>query len=245
LLEHFKADLHIHTCLSPCTEWEMSPKKIVERSLKKDLDIIAICDHNSVENAGAAIRSVKSNPLCVIPGMEICSKEEVHVLALFGELEQALVMQQHVYSHLPGQNEAKVFGYQIIADENDEVLGESSRLLIGATELGLQEIVTKARSLGGVTIASHVDRPAFGIIGKLGFIPDDLRIDGVEISYRIPLKTARDSIPGIKDFPCVTSSDAHHPDDIGRAWTSFLLAAPTVEEIRLALKGEKGRKVEI
>ena len=144
-----------------------------------------------------------------------------------------------------GTDEAKVFGYQIIADENDEVLGESSRLLIGATELGLQEIVTKARSLGGVTIASHVDRPAFGIIGKLGFVPDDLRIDGVEISYRIPLETACDSIPGIKDFPCVTSSDAHCPDDIGRAWTSFLLAAPTVEEIRLVLKGEKGRKVGI
>jgi len=244
-LEHFKADLHIHTCLSPCTEWEMSPKKIVGRNLKKYLDIIAICDHNSAENAGVAIRSVKSDRLCVIPGMEICSKEEVHILVLFGELGQALVMQQHVYGHLPGQNEAKVFGYQIIADENDEVLGESSRLLIGATELGLQEIVTKARSLGGVTIASHVDRPAFGIIGKLGFVPDDLRIDGEEISYRIPLETACDSIPGIKDFPCVTSSDAHCPDDIGRAWTSFLLAAPTVEEIRLVLKGEKGRKVGI
>ena len=178
-----------------------------------------------------------------MPGLEICSKEEVHILALFDQLEKALAMQGYVYQHLPGENKPEVFGYQIVADEYDEVLGENSRLLIGATQSGLQEIVDQTHLLGGISLTSHVDRTAYSIIGQLGFIPSDLNIDGVEVSKRIELKKARETVPGIGAFPCVTSSDAHFLEDIGKVWTVFLMAEPTFGEIRRALSCEDGRGI--
>ena len=244
-LRYFKADLHIHTCLSPCSEWDMSPRKIVKKSIEKNLDIIAVCDHNSAENVRAAKISGEEQGLNVIPGMEICSREEVHMLALFDDVEQALSMQEYVYAHLKGENRSEVFGYQVIANESDEVLGEVSRLLIGATELSLHDIVVNIHKLGGVCIASHVDRPAFGIINQLGFVPPDLLIDGVEVSFRVSLAEARQKFPGMMNLPCISSSDAHFPDDIGRAKTVFVLAEPTLEEIRLALKNKNGRRIHI
>lgn len=244
-LRLYKADLHIHTCLSPCSDWEMSPKKIVEKSIEKKLDIIAICDHNSAENVQAAAHLGKKSGLCVLPGLEICSREEVHILGLFKDVKQAGLMQEYVYEHLPGENRAEVFGYQVVVNEADEVRGEVSRLLIGATRLSLQNIVAKTHELGGLSIASHIDRPSFGIIGQLGFIPADLLIDGVEVSYRVPLKEARDKIPGLANFPCISSSDAHFPDDIGKVKTVFSLTAPTFGEICQAMKGRNGRRIVI
>ena len=243
MLTRFKADLHIHTCLSPCSDWEMSPAEIVAKSRAMGLDIIAICDHNTTENAAAVMRAANKYELLVIPGMEVCSKEEVHVLTLFESIEDSLEMQHFIYAELPGENQPEVFGYQVIADENDEVLGENPKLLIGATQLGLHVIVAKAHELGGLCISSHVDRPTFGIIGQLGFMPNDLQLDAIEVSGRITVKDAKKTIPGIKNLPLITASDAHFLDDIGKVQTEFLLAAPELAEIRLALEGKNGRKV--
>ena len=243
MLKEFKADMHIHTCLSPCSDWDMSPRKIVRQSLKIGLDIIAICDHNTAENCGAVMREGESLGLPVLPGIEICSKEEVHILALFDKLEQVLAMQDYVYAHLSGENQPEVFGHQVVANEDDEVIGENPRLLIGATGLGLYDIVTKTHSLGGISLSSHVDRTAYGIIGQLGFIPPDLEIDGVEVSYRVKLASAREEVPGIDKYPCVAASDAHFLNDIGKVWTNLRLAAPTLSEIRLALQNKDDRRI--
>lgn len=221
----------------------MSPRKIIRRSLDLGLDLIAVCDHNTAENAGAAMREGQKQGLGVLPGMEICSKEEVHILALFEELEKALLMQDFVYDYLPGENQPDIFGCQVVANEYDEVLGENLRMLIGATQLGLAEIVEKTHSLEGISIFSHVDRTAYGIIGQLGFIPPDVKIDGIEVSYRIALEKARESVPGIDDLPCVTSSDAHFLEDVGKVSTVFLMAEPRLAEIRLALLGIDGRRI--
>jgi len=241
----FKADLHIHTCLSPCGDPKMSPGKIIEKSCKKGLDIIGVCDHNSMENAGSVMWAGKKMGISVLPGMEICSKEEVHILGLFENLEQALSMQEYVYANLPGENQPEMFGEQIIVDKNDEVMGKNSKLLIGATSLGLLEIIEKIHILGGISIAAHVNRPAFGIIRQLGFIPNNLGIDGVEVSRHISIIEARKKISEIKGLPCVTFSDAHFPDDIGIVWTVFKMAAPSFKEISLALKGKRGRMIEV
>ena len=243
MLKKFKADLHIHSCLSPCGDWDMSPKKIVAKSLERQLDLIAICDHNTAENAAATLWEGTRQGIAVLPGMEICSREEVHLVTLFKKIEDALKMQEFIYAHLPGENQPEVFGHQVVADEHDQVLGENSRLLIGATQLSLLEIVEKAHHLGGICISSHVDRPSYSLIGQLGFIPEDLHLDAVEVSYRVPLDKALTEVPGIKDYPCVTSSDAHFLRDIGQAWTEFILAAPTLEEIRMALAGTEGRRI--
>ena len=243
MLKRFKADLHIHSCLSPCSDWAMSPKKIVQQSLEVGLDLIALCDHNSAENAAATMREGKRQGVQVLPGMEICSKEEIHILAIFEEPQQALAMQEYVYAHLPGTNRPEFFGNQVVANENDEVLGENSRLLIGASTLKLYEIVDKTHFFGGLSIASHVDRPAFGLISQLGFIPPDLPLDGVEVSWRMSSEEAREKIPGIRNLPCITSSDAHFPEDIGKSHTVFIIKTPALDEISLALQGKHGRGV--
>ena len=243
MLNRFKADLHIHSCLSPCSDWAMSPKKIIQQSLDVGLDVIGLCDHNSAENAAATMREGQRQGMHVLPGMEICSKEEVHILALFDELEPALEMQAYVYANLPGENQTEVFGFQVIANEQDEVIGENPRLLIGATRLGLHDIVDKTHVLGGINISCHVDRPAYGIINQLGFIPKDLNLDGLEVSHRIKLAEAAQTIPGVENFSFVTASDAHFLNDIGKVFTVFELAEPSLAEIRLALARKNGRRI--
>lgn len=243
-MKTFHTDLHIHTCLSPCADWGMTPRRIVEKSLAASLDLIAVCDHNSVENAGAAMREGKRLGLPVLPGMEVCSREEVHLLAVFDELDQAEAMQEFVYGNLAGENRPEIFGYQIVANEQDEVLGENPRLLIGAIRAGLGEIAGKIRDLAGLCFACHVDRAAFGLISQLGFIPGDLPLDGIEISFRTSPSEAKRRFPVIGGRPCITSSDAHFPEEIGRAKSKFRLLRPSTAEIRLALREMNGRSVE-
>ena len=242
-LKKFKADMHIHSCLSPCGDWDMSPRRIIKKSLEVGLDLIAICDHNSVENAGVAIREGEKQGVQVLPGMEICSKEEVHILALFQDLDPARKMQSYVYTNLPGENKPEVFGCQVVANEIDEVLAENPRLLIGATQLGLHDIVNKTHELGGLSISCHVDRPAYGIINQLGFIPADLELDGVEVSRHVSLADAHAAVAGIEKFSCITTSDAHFLADIGQVWTIFQMAEPTIAEIRKSLLQQDGRRI--
>jgi PHP family Zn ribbon phosphoesterase len=245
VLKRYAADLHIHTCLSPCGDWEMSPRKIVSASLQAGLDVIAVCDHNSAENAGAVMRQAAGFGLKVLPGMEVCSREEVHLLTLFEDLDSALEMQTAVYANLDGRNNPDVFGFQVVANENDQVLEENTHLLIGATRLSVQEISLHAHDLHGLCLAAHVDRPAFGIIAQLGFIPQELALDAIEVTYRLPLPEVRRRLAGIRDLPALTSSDAHYLQDIGRARTVFEIAEPSLAEIRLALSDLSGRRIVI
>jgi PHP family Zn ribbon phosphoesterase len=242
-LRRFKADLHIHSCLSPCCDLDMSPRAIVERSLERELDIIALCDHNSAENVGAAMRAGSKRGLHVLPGLEISSQEEVHTLAIFDDEAQALMMQALVYAHLKGTNRPELFGDQIVVNEFDEVEGFNDRLLIGAAQLRLHDVVKEVHRLGGISIASHVDRPSFSILSQLGFIPDDLALDGVEVSRHVDPRSARTAVPEIGSRPLVASSDAHFLDDIGMPATLFHLETPTLDELRLALANRAGRGV--
>ncbi len=241
MLKLFRADLHIHTCLSPCTELDMSPREIVNRAKIKQIDIIGICDHNSSENSVAAVAVGKKMNVCVFPGMEVTSQEEVHVLALFDEIKDALKLQKNVYDNLPGENDEEIFGMQVIVNEKDEVLGFNNKLLIGATTIPLEEIIRKIHSYNGIAIASHIDREAFSIIGQLGFIPENLALDALEISAHITRKDAEKKFNF--NYPITCSSDAHSPDEIGKGFSSFLLKERSVLEIRKALNHEDGRKL--
>jgi len=241
MLRPFKADLHIHTCLSPCTELDMSPESILTAAKKKGLDIIGICDHNSSENSPGVFNAAKGMPIKVLPGLEVTSLEEVHVLALFDNLEAALGLQGHVYANLPGENDEEAFGRQVVVNEKEEVEGFSNRLLIGATTIPLEEVVRLIHSFGGLAIAAHIDREAFSIIGQLGFIPKNLALDALEISPRIPIEEAMKTY--LYDYPITCSSDAHYPGDIGKGSTTFLLEEASLAEIRKALRNEEGRKL--
>lgn len=241
MLRVFKADLHVHTCLSPCTELDMSPSRILSAAEGKEIDILAICDHNSTENSAAVMNAAKEKNIHIIPGMEVTSQEEVHVLALFDDIENALKLQEHVYEHLPGENDTEAFGMQVIVNEKEEVLGFNEKLLIGATTIPLEEVIRLIRYFDGISIASHVDREAFSIIGQLGFVPEGLALDALETSPNTTIDEAKKKYS--YDYPITCSSDAHYPDDIGKGFTSFLLKAGTVAEIKKALKNEEGRKL--
>lgn len=244
MLKKFRADLHIHTILSPCTELtEMSPHAIIEKARHTALEVIAICDHNSCENIAPAQKNSLSRKLIVLAGIEIASKEEVHTLGLFDEEEEALKVQEVVYRNLPGENDEKSFGHQVVVNEKDEVVRLNKKLLIGATTLSLEEVVDLIHSFNGLAIASHVDREAYSIIGQLGFIPQGLPLDALELSPKMSIGEARERFPQLGDYPLITSSDAHTLSDIGKSSTTFLLEEVSVSEMKMALAGREGRRV--
>ncbi|MBI5666111.1 MAG: PHP domain-containing protein, partial [Nitrospirae bacterium] len=243
--KEYKADLHIHTCLSPCAELEMSPRAIVKTALKKGIDIIAITDHNSAENVIAARKAAKNTALTVLAGMEITTSEEAHILALFDDMESIMKLQDIVYDNLmPGVNDEKRFGDQIVVNEKDEVLEFNKRLLIAATELSAYSIVNIIHSLGGLAVASHVDKEVFSIISQLGFIPENLKFNALEMSIHIDRKRAEESFAIYNSCPWISSSDAHYLDDIGKRTTSFFMNEPTIADMSSALNNDDGRRVE-
>jgi PHP family Zn ribbon phosphoesterase len=241
MLKVFKADLHIHTCLSPCADLEMSPRNISREALNRDIAILGICDHNSAENTPALVETGRGHHLSILPGLEVTSEEEVHVLALFDRLADAFELQRTVYLHLPGENDEEAFGMQVVVNAEGEVLGFNSKLLIGATKLPLGEVVRRIHLLDGLAIASHIDRQSFSLLGQLGFIPEGLDLDALEVSPRITLDEARAKYD--TSLPLVTASDAHFLKDIGAATTAFFLESGTVAEIKKALHRQDGRRL--
>ncbi len=236
-------DLHVHTCLSPCAEPEMTPRAIVRRAKEQGLDAVAICDHNSAENVGAVKKAGANLGVQVFGGMEICSSEEVHILAFFDNDEALFEMQSIVYDHLFGENDAKYFGEQLILNEYDQVVGSTPRLLIGSTTMGVSEIVETIHGLGGLAVASHVDREAFSMIGQLGFIPEGLPLDALEVSWRC----ADSEIGDYRKygFEVLRSSDAHVLQDIGRSFTTFQLETAEFSEVAMALEHVGPRQISI
>jgi len=243
-LRRFRADLHIHTCLSPCGELEIYPRRIVERALEAGLDIVAVTDHNTAENTAATVRAAEGTRLTVLPGMEIASAEEVHILGLFETLDDILPVQDEVFRGLPDTPpRAPFIKDQVIVDAEDGVTGFSPHFLMAATRLDVREVVDLIHGHGGLAIASHIDRPAFSIISQLGFVPPDLELDALEVSPLMTFSEAREGlVPGSR-LPLVRFSDAHKPEEVGRASTAFRLAAPRLEEIRKALRNADGRRV--
>ena len=232
-----KIDLHVHTCLSPCATLDMTPRKIVAEALRKGIEIIAITDHNSVENASAVMKSARKCDLTVIPGIEVTTSEEVHIIGLFEEMVQAREMQRLVYENLQeGTNDEDLFGIQVVANEFDEVERINSRLLIGATALPVHEVVNAIHGLNGLAVAAHIDRERFGIIGQLGFIPDDLELDAVEISWRLSLEEARSRFRDYERFGFIHSSDAHDLEEIGKGAGHLLTEGIHMGDLRRAFK---------
>ncbi len=244
MLKIYTADLHIHTCLSPCGDLDMSPRKIVETAIAQGLDIIAITDHNASENITAAIKVAYKKPLTVLAGMEVTSEEEAHLIALFDNFDNIQYFQQLIYDNLMSFSiDQRTIDDQVIVNENDEVEGFNNHLLLGATSISFQQLVDEIHQLNGLTIASHIDKESFSIITQLGFIPDDLQLDALEISPNMSMDDAILLFPDVNRFPLVKFSDAHYPKDIGKQKTQFLIKEPTIDELKLALTNSQGRKV--
>jgi 3',5'-nucleoside bisphosphate phosphatase len=245
-MQKFRADLHIHTVLSPCGSLEMSPGNIIESALKAKLDIIAITDHNSTKQVAAVKKIAENSGIFVIGGAEVNTAEEVHCLALFETDDQLAEFQNYIDLHLPPvKNDPEKFGCQVVVDEFENVVEEEDRLLIIALDAGILDIERRVHSLCGLFIPAHIDRPFNGIISQLGFVPKNLKVDSFGLTRRARIYDWENSskLPANPVF--IRNSDAHRPEDIGQQISIFEMEEISFSEIRKALRGDGERTVTI
>jgi hypothetical protein len=239
----FAFDMHVHTCLSPCGSLDMHPSAVVRAAAEAGLDGIVICDHNAADNVAAVMRAADTAGCVAVPGMEITTEEEVHLVALLPDAAAAGVLHARVAAALPGRNAPAAFGEQVIADEHAEVLGFNASLLAGATSWSVGRTADEIHRAGGLAIAAHADRERFGIVGQLGFVPPGLPLDAIEVSATTAYDVGRRRHADPLGLPAVTGSDAHEPGAIGRALTFLHLARAEAAEVHRAIRAEGGRAV--
>lgn len=246
-LRSYRADLHIHTALSPCASDEMTPPAIVAAATKAGLDVIAISDHNTAGNVAAVQEAAKAagNGLTVLPGMEITSAEEAHVLGVFPDLEAAEGAAAELRTLLPKADPEyfAFFGEQPLLAAGGQQVGAETAALAGASPWDLTSTVEFIHRLGGLAIAAHVDRKSFSVYSQLGFFPKDAHFDGVEVSRQVRADSPRLEEFGALGLPLVGSSDSHFLDEIGTAVTELRLAEPRFSELAMAFAGAEGRSV--
>jgi PHP family Zn ribbon phosphoesterase len=244
MLKEYHADLHIHTCLSPCASLDLSPRRIIERALEERLDLIAITDHNIAKNVPAVMHQAEKLGLKIIPGMEVQSREEIHILTLFSDWPSLSAWEEMVRQHLPAiPNDPEFFGDQPVVDAEGNILEFEERLLINSIDYSLDEIRGQVLQREGLFIPAHYDKDSLSLISQLGFVPPDLKPDALEMGRKTQAALPKDPRDPSAGIPRIVCSDAHQAEDIGRARTVFLLAEPTLNELRLAFQGKEGRKV--
>jgi PHP family Zn ribbon phosphoesterase len=242
-MKQFRADLHVHTVLSPCAEVEMIPPLIVQKALEKSIDLIAITDHNSSANVGAVQKAAQGTGLTVLPGMEVQSREEVHLLTLFETLEELEAWQKEVDASLPDLlNEPDFFGEQFVVDATGDFVRCEPRLLLTSTSFSIDEIFERVKALGGVVIPAHVERFSFGLFPTLGLISENWHLIALEISRQITPHKVQGMFPATRNYPLIQSGDVHRLEDF-LGTTVFTLASPTLLEIRLAFNKIDGRDI--
>jgi predicted metal-dependent phosphoesterase TrpH len=245
MLKPVLADLHVHTVLSACAEVEMIPPLIVRRARQLGLGLIAITDHNAVLNVAAVMEASTGTGIAVLPGMELQTKEEVHLLCLFDTVEQSIEWQRQVFERLPDlKNREEFFGPQFVVDASGDYVATEERLLQTSADMALEEAVAAVHALGGMAVPAHVDRPSYSVLANLGFIPKHLDAEALEVTRRFVPDEGFARWPELAAWPLVVSGDAHMLNDMQNR-TLFKIETPSIAEIRLALKAQEGRKVVI
>ena len=244
-LNPYKADLHIHTVLSPCGDLEMSPTAIVERALARGLDMIAISDHNTTRQVKVTQKVGREKGLFVLGGVEVTSQEEAHCLCYFANDGQLDAFQEFLDAHLPPiPNDVDRFGYQLMVDENEEIVGEEEYHLLNAIDVDIDGIYDEVHRIGGLFVPAHINKGTTSLMSQLGFVPPDLRADGLEINFRTTKEEILKKFAYLKRFSFITDSDAHFIDNVGDVYNVIYMEHRTFEEFGKALKGEEGRWID-
>ncbi|WP_297099003.1 PHP domain-containing protein [uncultured Draconibacterium sp.] len=245
-MQKFRADLHIHTVLSPCADLEMAPRKIVEQAREAGLHIIGITDHNSTLNAKVIRDLAHEKGILALTGVEITTKEEVHCLAFFEDDEKLDKFQQYLEQnimHVP--NPDGHFGYQPVVDEDEKVLELVPYYLTSALKKGISSVQKYVYELGGIFIPAHVNRPLNGLFSHLGFIPKDLEFDAMGITGKTSEKHVRKHYDLGDKISLIYNSDAHFLEQIGTRYSVFNIQELTFCEVKMALNQQDERFVEI
>ena len=204
-------DLHIHSCLSPCGDEEMTPANIAGMAAVMRLDVIALTDHNSCRNCGPAMQAAENYGVLLIPGMELTTMEEVHAVCLFRTLEAALDFDSYVYGHLMKvPNREAIFGRQLLYDAEDNIIGTEPNLLINATDIEFDAVWDLVKSYDGVMFPAHLDKTSTSLISNLGFIPPESKFVTAEIKDLKNLHRLRAEHPYLEGCRIISDSDAHY-----------------------------------
>ncbi len=243
-MQQFKADIHIHTVLSPCADLDMSPGNIVKRAQEEGLQLIGITDHNSTENALVVKRLAKKAGIFVLTGAEVTTKEEVHCLAFFEHGQQL-----HEFQHYLSENIIKIdnldgrLGDQPVVDEEENILSFTPYWLPAALKTGISAVQQKVYDLDGIFIPAHINRMANGLFAQLGFMPPDLQFDALEYTGMAAVLALRQEYRLGQQVSLVRSSDAHCMEQIGSSPSLFCMQQLSFSEVRKALHQEEGRAV--
>jgi len=221
-MTQIKADLHIHSVLSPCGSLEMSPRQIVNKAVSLGLNLIAIADHNSLANSLQIGPYARKQGLDFLYALEAQSQEEVHLLAYFETAKQAEHFSNALEPWMPIlPNNPDFFGDQLIVDEEDEIIGSEERQLISSLNLDIDHLTELILSHGGIAVPAHVSADQYGLYRHLGFMPPCLAQSPLEIDYITSIATVLGIDPSIDPKRIICSSDAHYIADIGRGQTHF------------------------
>lgn len=208
-------DFHTHSCLSPCGDKDMTPYNLVNMSKLLGLDIIALTDHNTCENCASAIKAGQSIGLTVIPGMELCTSEEVHVVCLFPDVENAEKFSDYVLSTMPPvNNRPDIFGEQLIMDEYDNVIGSQEKLLTMASSISISGIFALVESYGGICYPAHIDRSSYSVLSNLGMITEDMGFNAVEMTSEADREALIKMHPILDGVQVFVDSDAHYLENL-------------------------------
>ncbi|WP_347838309.1 PHP domain-containing protein [uncultured Draconibacterium sp.] len=245
-MQKFRADLHIHTVLSPCADLEMTPQQIVEQAQKAGLHIIGITDHNSTRNAKVIRNLAQKSGILVLTGAEVTTKEEVHCLVFFDNDQALDNFQQYLeenISRIP--NPDGHFGYQPVVDAEENVIELVPYYLTSALKKGISSVQRYVHELGGIFIPAHVNRPMNGLFSHLGFIPKNLEFDAMGITGKTTEKHVRKHYVLENKISLIYNSDAHFLEQIGSAFSVFNLSELSFYEVKMALNQQDGRFVEL
>ena len=208
-------DFHIHSCLSPCGDTDMTPNNIVNYAKIMGYDVIALTDHNTALNCPAVAKIAEENGITFIPGMELCTSEEVHIVCLFYNLEDALNFSEYVKSTMPPiKNKPSVFGEQLICDENDNVIGQEEILLVTASGISTEKVVKKVAEYNGICYPAHIDRSSFSILSNLGTIDEYFGFKCAEIYDILKEDELNKKHPYLEKLKILSDSDAHYLENM-------------------------------
>ena len=213
------ADIHNHSCLSPCGSLDMSPRYMLERAAARGLHVMALTDHNSSLNCPAFAKLCPRFGIIPLFGLEATTSEEIHALCLFTSLEASLAFSEFAYSILvPFPNDPEKTGDQVYVDADDNIEGELEYFLPSAAGIGVDELGARAAEYGGLVIPAHVDRPAFSMSSQLGVVVGGpwAAVECVRIPPLSDMGNPASPPLDTLGFPLVSGSDAHYTEHVGR-----------------------------
>lgn len=236
-MKRVRCDLHLHSCLSPCGDGDMTPNNMVNMALLNGMEMIALTDHNSSLNCPAVMKLGQEAGLSVVPGMELCTAEEAHVVCLFSTLEAALEFSSYIRKRIPDiKNRPDIYGEQVVLDEKDDRIGTEELLLVTASSIGVDDVVSLTASYGGCAFPAHIDRPSYSVTASLGDIPPEAGFTCAEVSFAGDPSALREKYPALRDLFVLRNSDAHYLTNMPEEANVLLLEEKTPECLVQAIR---------